>query len=203
MLVLVVLGRLVQRIGRADAGHHVFALGVDQPLAVELVLAGGRIAGEGHAGGRAVAHVAEDHALHVAGGAPLVRNAFDLAVRDGPLAVPALEHGADGAQSCCCGSSGKGWPEHFLHLGLELLAELLEVLGREVGVGLDACLLGGHEVFELDADALAFGGLDALGLLHHHVGVHHDQPAVGVVDEPLVAGLLDQARGWSPSTGRR
>ncbi len=44
VLVLLVLGRFVQRVGRADAGHHVFALGVDQPLAVELVLAGGRVA---------------------------------------------------------------------------------------------------------------------------------------------------------------
>jgi hypothetical protein len=34
----------------ADAGDHVFALGVDQELAVELVLAGGRVAGEGDAG---------------------------------------------------------------------------------------------------------------------------------------------------------
>ena len=48
-------------------------------------------------------------------------------------------------------------------------------------------------MFELDADALALGRLDVFGLLHHHVGIHHDQPAVGVVDEPLVARLLDQA----------
>ena len=37
---------------RADAGHHVFALRVDQKFAVERALAGGGIAGEGDAGGR-------------------------------------------------------------------------------------------------------------------------------------------------------
>ena len=37
---------------RADAGDDVLALGIDQELAVELVLAGGRVAGEGDAGAR-------------------------------------------------------------------------------------------------------------------------------------------------------
>ena len=44
------------------------------------------------------------------------------------------------------------------------------------------------------ADALALLGLDAGGLLHDDVGVHHDEAAVGVVDEALVAGLRDEAR---------
>ena len=46
---LVPLGHLVDGLRRANAGDDVFALGVDQELAVELVLAGGRIAGEGDA----------------------------------------------------------------------------------------------------------------------------------------------------------
>ena len=43
------LRHLGDRLRRADAGHHVFALGVDEKLAVELVLAGRRIARERHA----------------------------------------------------------------------------------------------------------------------------------------------------------
>ena len=136
MLVLLVLGLFVERIGRADAGHHVLALGIDQPLAVELVLAGGRVAGEGHAGGRGVAHVAEDHALHVAGGAPLAGNALDLAIGNGAAAVPTLEHGADGPPKLLLRIVGEGPAQHLLHLLLELLAELLQVVGRHVGVGL-------------------------------------------------------------------
>ena len=40
---------------RADAGHHVLALRIDEELAVERLLAGGGVAGEGDAGGRIVA----------------------------------------------------------------------------------------------------------------------------------------------------
>ena len=68
------------RLRRADAGHHVFALRVDQILAVEHLLAGGGIAREADAGAGGIAHVAEHHGLHVRGGADVVRNLFHLAV---------------------------------------------------------------------------------------------------------------------------
>ena len=51
--------------GRAHPGDHVFALGIDQVFAVERVFAGRRVAAEGHTGGTVVAHVAEDHGLHI------------------------------------------------------------------------------------------------------------------------------------------
>ena len=73
----------------------------------------------------------------------------------------------------------------------------LQVVRREVGVLLHAAGLL-HLVqlaLELLADALAFRGLDAFGLFHDHVGVHHDQPAVGVIDEARVVGRLDHALG--------
>ena len=70
---LVALGEnaveLIDRLGRANAGNDVFALGVDQILAVELVLAGGGVPRKRHAGARSVAGVAEDHRLNVDGGA--------------------------------------------------------------------------------------------------------------------------------------
>ena len=88
ILVMFVLGGLVERVGGADTGHHVLSLGVDQPFSVELVVAGGGVAGERHAGGGGVAHVSEDHGLHVDGGAPVIGNLLNLAVGDGALAVP-------------------------------------------------------------------------------------------------------------------
>ncbi len=97
VLVLLVLGVVVQRVGGTDASHHVFALGVDEPFAVELVVASGGVTCEGHTGSGCVAHVAKHHRLHVDGGAPVVRNAFDAAVADGLLTVPTLEHGLDAA----------------------------------------------------------------------------------------------------------
>lgn len=50
---------------RADAGDHVFALRVDEELAVEQVFAGTRIARECHAGPAMVAEIAEDHRLDI------------------------------------------------------------------------------------------------------------------------------------------
>ena len=91
------------RLRRADAGHHVLALRVHQELAVELLLAGGGVAGEGHAGARVVAHVAEDHRLHVDRGAEVVRRSLLVAVVDGAAAVPGEEDGHDGAAQLLVG----------------------------------------------------------------------------------------------------
>ena len=65
---------------RADARHHVLALRVDQEFAVELALAGRRIARERNAGRRGLAHIAEHHGLHVDRGAPGFRNIVQPAV---------------------------------------------------------------------------------------------------------------------------
>ncbi len=78
---------------RAHAGDHVLALGVDQELAVEDVLAAGRVAREGDAGARLVAGVAVDHRLHVHGRAPVVGDVVELPVGDGAVVVPGAEHG--------------------------------------------------------------------------------------------------------------
>ncbi len=110
---LVRLGaQLGHRLRRADAGHHVLALRVHQILAVEHVLAGGRIAGEAHAGGAVVAHVAEHHGLHVHRGAPFGGDVVQPAIGDRALVHPGTEHRADRA------------PELFLGVLRERLAGL-------------------------------------------------------------------------------
>ena len=114
MLALRVLGIIVDRGGRADTGHHVFALGVDQVFAVELVFAVAGVAGEGHAGGGVVAHVAKDHGLHVDRGAPVIGDLFDAAILHGALAVPAHEDRADAAPQLLLGLLGEGRAQHFL-----------------------------------------------------------------------------------------
>ena len=98
-------------------------------------------------------------------------------------------------QSWSCGVIRELLAQDLLDLDLELLAQPLEVVGGQVGVELVALGLldAVHDPFELPADALVVLGLDPGGLLHHHVGVHHDQPPIGVVDEPLIAGGRDQA----------
>ena len=83
-------------LGGADAGDHVLALGVDQVLAVDGLLAGAGVAGERHAGAGGVAHVAEDHGHDVDRGAQVVGDALVVAVVERALAVPALEDGLGG-----------------------------------------------------------------------------------------------------------
>ena len=89
---LVDLGHLLlepaDRLGGADAGDDVLALGVDQVVAVEDVLAGVRVAGEGDAGARVVPHVAEDHRLDVDGGPLQAGDPLDPAVLDRLVALP-------------------------------------------------------------------------------------------------------------------
>src|SRR5436190_1844823 len=58
--------------------------------------AGHLVAGEGDAGRRRVALVAEHHLLDVDRRAPLVGDVVDAAVLDGAVAGPGAEHRADG-----------------------------------------------------------------------------------------------------------
>ncbi len=165
------LRRDVDRRRRPDAGDDILALGVLEPLAVEELLARRRIAREGHAGRRIGAHVAEHHRLHVDGRAPVIGQALDAAVRDGALAHPGLEHGADAAPELGGGVIGKLRAEHFLDLRLEDAAQRLEILCRELRVlGHAARVLHALQfVLEDQANAVAAGGLDAGGLLHDDV----------------------------------
>ena len=70
---------------RADARHHVFALRIDQPFAIISAFAGGRVAGEGHAGRAGLAHIAEHHRLHIDRGAPVARNVVEAAIDLGTI----------------------------------------------------------------------------------------------------------------------
>ena len=195
VLVLLVLGFVVQGVGCTDTGHDILALGVDKPFAVELVVAGGRVAGESHAGGAVVAHVAEHHGLHIDSGAPIVGNTLNLAVADSLLAVPALEHGFDTAFHLSFGIIGELGAEHLFHLNLESVGQLHQVLGSQLGVALIVVLslVIVQHIVQLLADALAVGGLNALALLHHHIGVHHNQTTIGVVNKAGVVGSLQHA----------
>ena len=185
---LVHRGHLLMQLGDggrgAHAGHHVLALGVDQVLAEQGLLAGGGVAGEGHAGAGVVAGVAEHHGLDVDGGAPVVGDLVHAAVDVGAGVVPGAEHGLDGLHELDLGILGEV-------LALLLLVELLEqnhqvlhVLGIQLHVLLDALL--GLDVVDNLLKAL-------LAQLHHHVGEHLDEPAVGVVGEAGVVGELGQA----------
>ena len=86
-----------QMLRRANPGDNVLTLRVDQEFAIELVGAGRRIAGEGDARGAAIAHIAEDHRLHVYRSTPVGGNVMEAAIGDGALVHPGTEHRANGA----------------------------------------------------------------------------------------------------------
>ncbi|CAN4051079.1 HTH-like domain-containing protein, partial [Dysosmobacter welbionis] len=117
--------------GSPDAGHHVLALGIGQELTEQLLLAGGGVAGEGHAGAAVVAHVAEGHGLDVDGGAPGVGDVVVPAVHVGAGVVPGAEHGLDGAHQLLLGVGGEVCADLGLVLGLELAGQLLQVVGSQ------------------------------------------------------------------------
>ena len=182
--------------GVADAGDDVFALGVDQVVAVEFLLAVSGVARERNASGRGVALVAEDHALHVDGGAQVIGDLVLLAVQRGTRVVPAAEHGLDGQFQLHHGVLREGHRAVDDEAGvfhardvlgedlLELGHELLQVLSREVGVGRDAArVLHGRD-----------GVLEQVAIkTHDDVGEHLDEAAVGVPCETGIFRLLDKA----------
>ena len=175
------LGHLLDGHGGAHAGHHVLALGVGQELAHQLLLAGGGVTGEGHAGAAVVAHVAEGHGLDVDGGAPGTGDIVHAAVDNGAGVVPAAEHGLDGTHQLLLGVGGEVLADLGLVLGLELAGQLLQVLSGELHVLRDTAL-GLHLVDELLEVLLAH--------FHDHVGIHLDEAAIAVIGPAGVAGHL-------------
>ena len=72
-------GKLLRR---SDACNNIFTLSIHQELSIELVLASGGIASEGHSGCTVIAHIPEDHRLHVHSRAPPLRNVMELPHKD-------------------------------------------------------------------------------------------------------------------------
>ena len=172
-----VLGHVVEVLGVADAGHDVLALGVDQEVAVGLVLPGGRVAGEADAGAGVVVAVAEHHRLDVDGRAEVVADALADAVGDRPGAVPAAEHGLHGPAQLLHRVLREGLAGGLLDDRLVLRAEVLQRGGRDLGVVGDA---GGR--LGLLERVLEPGAVD----VQHDASVHRDEPPVGVVGEAVV-----------------
>ena len=178
-----VLLHRVEVFGVADAGDHVLALRVDQEVAVGLVLAGGRVAGEADAGAAVVVAVAEHHRLHVHRGAEVVADALAHAIRDGARSVPAAEDRFDRALQLdhrILRERLAGLPAHDV---LVALAQTAQCLGAHVRVGGDAVPF--LRRVEQPVEDLAVD-------VEHDAPVHRDEATVGVVGEALVVGLLGQ-----------
>ena len=175
--------QLGQRLRRADAGHDVLALRVDEELTVEHVLARARVAREAHAGCAIGTHVAEHHRLHVDGGAPGGGDVMQAAVDVGARVHPAAKYGADGA------------PELFVRVHRERRATVRQhhrlVFGHHA-----APIVRAQRRVVTDV-GVELGALDDLlepVMVHiqHDRAVHLDEPAIAVPGKPAVArGFLE------------
>ncbi|CCX36754.1 uncharacterized protein BN452_00773 [Clostridium sp. CAG:1013] len=179
------LGELLSHLGDGhggtDTGHHVFALGVGQELTEQLLLTSGGAAGEGHAGAAIVAHVTEGHHLHVDSGAPGIGDLVHAAIHIGAGVVPRTEHSLHSAHELLFGIGGEVGADLLLVLSLELLGQLLQVVGGQLGILGDAAAFL-HLIDELLKVLLAN--------FHNHVGVHLDESPIAVIGPASIAGLL-------------
>ena len=195
ILVALVLRFVVQRVRRTGTCHDVLALRIDQPFPVELIASGRGIAGERNAGCGGVSHISEHHRLHVDGGSPVVRNSFNPAIRNSLLSVPALEHGENRSPELAHCVVRKLFAENLFDRFLEIRAQFFQIRHSQIGIGfVFLCLFESFQLLiQKFADSLSVLRFDSFGLFHHHVGIHHDETAVGVVDEPFIFGLFNQS----------
>ena len=180
-----VLGQLVDGLGRADASDDVFALGVDEVLAVQRLLAVGRVAREGDPGGAVGTAVAEHHGLDVDGGAPRPRDAVALPVEDGAVVRPGAEHRADGAPKLLMDVLRERRADVLLNESLVAFDQGQKRVRVEIGVlgGTGLTLGGGEQFLERIGDLVGLGAH-----LEDDVAVHVDEAAVAIVGEAPVAG---------------
>jgi len=172
-------------------------LGVDQIFPVKIIITITRITAEGHTGGAIITHVPEHHRLDVDGGSPLIRDSFNAAIIYRALAVPAGKNRADTAPQLLEGVIRKRFAQNIQNGLFEIFHQNLKVSDGKVSVILVTFLMLDRFNFLVEnlTDTFAAFGLDTSGLFHNHVGIHHDQTAVSVISESLVAaGLGDQTR---------
>ena len=170
--------------GSAHAGDHILALGVEQELAVELLGAGGGIAGESNAGAGGVSHVAEDHGLHVDGGAEHVVDVVHAAIVLGAIVLPGAENRVARHHELIVSVLREVDLGVLLDDLLVLGDDFLQGCGVEVGIQLRLLLL-----------LLAVEDLFKVRLFNveHHVAEHLDEAAVGVIGKARVLGALGQS----------
>ena len=114
--------------GRADAGHNVLALRVDQEVAVEGLLASRRVAREANAGAGVLARIAEHHLHHADSSAQQTGDLFHPAIGDRLFRHPRLEHRADGVPKLFLRIFGK--------IPAGLAAEVLFIFAHQLLPGL-------------------------------------------------------------------
>jgi hypothetical protein len=159
-----------------DARDDVLSLGILQIVPVTPLVAVRGVTREGDTRPRIVSTVAEDHRLHVDGGAERIGDPVPPAVILRSFVVPRPEHRLDGLVELLGRILRELFPRFLLDDLLELFDELLQVLRLEVDIVLHAFLLLG--VIEGVLEQISFDP-------HHRLPEHLQETAVGIPGEPL------------------
>ena len=116
----------------AHARDHVFSLGIDQKLAVELVGAVGRVAGKCDARARVFAGVPVNHRLHVDRCAPVLRDVVFPAIDNGAIVHPGTKDGTGGPLQLVPGIVRESPAGAFFHQLFETSDQLLVIGGGQL-----------------------------------------------------------------------
>ena len=179
-----ILFQFADRLRGANAGNHIFALGVDQVFPVNAPGAGGRVPGKGHAGTGGVAHVAEHHGLDIHRRAPVAGNIVHAAVYVGTGVIPGAEYRFYRFQQLHGRFLGKILANGFFINRLKAFDQLFHIVDIQVNVELYAFFL-----FDLIDDFFKSG----FGHFHYHVREHLDKTAVRVVGKAGIFSFLRKA----------
>ena len=178
-------GRHRQWQRRANTRDDIFALGVDQILAIEGVFASRRVSGEGNTGGAVIPHIAEHHGLDIHRRAPACRNAVEPAIGGRARIHPAVEHGTDGAPQLVMRVL-REWPAGLFldnrHVGGD---KRFQIVACQTSVIKDATAKLQLLEFVLEQPVIN---------LHHDIGIHLDEAAIAVIGKALVIGAPGQPR---------
>ena len=166
-------------LGSTDPGDNVFTLGVDEVFTEETFFTGGGVAGKGNAGTAVVAHVTEDHALYVNGGAEVIGDLIDVSVVDGAVGIPGAENGHHGEDQLFFGFLGEFIAGAFFVDAFEGDDEFFQRFGGELMVVLYA-----FGFFQRGQGVFKERGIHT----HGHIAEHLDETAVAVHGEAAVAG---------------
>ncbi len=172
----VLQGRHRQR--RANAGHNVFAGGVEQELAKKVVITVRGIACERHTGAGGVTEVAEHHGLHVNGRAQCFGNVVHFPVHVGARGMPGQEYRFHGKLQL----DKRVFRE--VHQRFVDTDDFLPVFGAHVDVV--GFAVGSLVLLDFVLEAFAVG-------LQNHIGKHLDEAPVAVIGKARVAGFPRQA----------
>ena len=176
-------GQGVECFGVANTSHYVFALGIDEIVAIRLVFTGGSIACEAHPRARLIVAIAKHHGLHIDGSAQVVANFFAHSVGDGSRAVPRTKHRFDRPTQLFSGLLRKLFASCALDHVFVLLTQLAQLVGADRCVG--GCQRCGLGLLKQVLKQLPIDTQD-------DAAIHRNETSIAVVGKALVIGGFSQ-----------